>query len=80
MKGQTLTNGEPKNEILELNETSEDQDTKEVLEKYLDELFSEEEKVDIQKEEVTPEIRFTRFLWKIKFIEQEIEKHEINIE
>ena len=80
MKGQPITNGEPKvkpnTEVLELNTTSKDQDTKEVLENYLDELFSAEEQEDLRKEEVTPEIRFTRFLWKIKFLEQELDKHQ----
>jgi len=79
MKGQTLTNDDTNTSVLELNQTthsSEDEDTKEVLEKYLDELFSEEEQADFKKEEVTPEIRFTRFLWKIKFIEQELNKHQ----
>ena len=76
MKDQTLTNGEPKIDVFESNDTSEDQDTKEVLEKYLDELFSAEEKEDLQKEEQNPEVRFTRFLYKIKFIEQDIEKNK----
>lgn len=79
MKVQALINDDSNTEVLELNQdtqSSEDEDTKRILENYLDELFSEEEKEDLQKEEVTPEIRFTRFLWKIKFIEQEIQKHE----
>ena len=78
MKGQALTNDDTNTSVLELNQdthSSEDEDTKRILEKYLDELFSEEEQEEFQKEEITPEIRFTRFLWKIKFIEQDIEKN-----
>ena len=79
MKGQALTNDDTNTSVLELNQdthSSEDEETKRILEHYLDELFSEEEQADLQKEEVTPEIRFTRFLWKIKFIEQELDKHQ----
>ena len=79
MKGQALTNDDTNTGVLELNQdthSSEDEETKRILEQYLDELFSEEEQADLQKEEVTPEIRFTRFLWKIKFIEQDLDKHQ----
>ena len=74
-----MTNEKNDSDLLELNQdthSSEDEETKRILENYLDQLFSEEEQEDLQKEEVTPEIRFTRFLWKIKFIEKELDKHQ----
>lgn len=79
MKNQTLTKNN--SDVLELNEDTQLQsaptsEEKKLLEECLDDLFSKEEQEDLQKEEQTPEVRFTRFLWKIKFIEQEIEKHK----
>ena len=78
MKGQTFTKNN--SDVLELNDnnqlTSEDQDTKEFLEKYLDEMFTSDEEKEEIKEEQSPEVRFTRFLYKIKFIEQDIEKNK----
>lgn len=58
--------------ILELTPKEKD---KKLLEECLDEIFSKEESEELNAESISPEVRFTRFLWKINFLEQEIEKH-----
>lgn len=60
---------------LNQNDLTTKEEDKKLLEECLDELFSKEESEEIRNESLSPEVRFTKFLWKINFIEQEIEKH-----
>ena len=77
MKTQNLTQNN--SDVLELNQDTQLQNAptseeKKVLEECLDELFSKEEQEELPKEDQKPEVRFTRFLYKIKFIEENIQK------
>ena len=79
MKGQTLTQNN--SDVLELNQDTQLQNVptneeKKLLEECIDELFSKEEQEELPKEDQKPEVRFTRFLYKINFIEQDIQKNK----
>ena len=50
-------------------------DHKKYLEDFLNEIFSANETEELPDENANPEVRFTKFLWKIKFIEKELQKH-----